>query len=125
MTNEYSFILKPSSIQGVGVYATHFISKNSFLDLFDDCEGLRFMNEGDLDDKQFIKFGVKQDNESYCLPIDFRRMSIGWYLNHSNQPNVYTNDDNEFYSLEEISPGDELTIDYKSLEPDFTEKDLI
>jgi hypothetical protein len=60
----------------------------------------------------------------YCLdkgaklicPKDFGQMQIGWYLNHSKSPNTYRDDDYKWYASREIKVGDEITIDYNSLE---------
>jgi Proteins containing SET domain len=43
---------------------------------------------------------------------DFHRMSIGWYTNHSKQPNVETR---TWKALRDIKKGEEITIDYDAL----------
>ena len=48
-------------------------------------------------------------------PRDFACMELGWYLNHSKNPNAYHND-YEFYALTDIKVGQEILIDYNSLE---------
>jgi SET domain-containing protein len=45
-------------------------------------------------------------------------MEIGWYLNHSDDPNVYHDEQYFYYSLKDIKAGEELFIDYSSLEDD-------
>ena len=49
-------------------------------------------------------------------------MYVAWFLNHSNTPNARHQDsDNMYYALKDISTGEEITIDYCSIErPDWT-----
>ncbi len=47
-------------------------------------------------------------------PGDFGRMELGWYLNHSRQPNVF-HKNYHYYTSRDIKKGEELTIDYNSL----------
>ena len=50
----------------------------------------------------------------YLAPADFNRMTIAWYLNHSDQPNVLTDRDVEFRTARLIRTGEELTVDYRT-----------
>jgi SET domain-containing protein len=42
-------------------------------------------------------------------------MEVGWFLNHSDKPNAY-HENYEYYALRDIKEGEEITIDYNSLE---------
>lgn len=42
-------------------------------------------------------------------------MPVGWYINHSETPNAVHKDYN-FYACCDISAGEEITIDYNTLE---------
>ncbi len=54
------------------------------------------------------------------VPHTFNRLSVGWYLNHSDHPNVEADDDGRFVALRRIRRGEELTADYRT----FTEEPL-
>ncbi len=44
--------------------------------------------------------------------LDFNRLSIEWYLNHSCEGNCGFNDNGDFVAIREIESGEELTYDY-------------
>jgi hypothetical protein len=117
-TTHTSFVLRPSSIEGVGVHATHDIAVNVQLDLWgDEKENCCSLSEIDVDSAELIRrYGVVVDGAVW-FPPRFNRMAIGWYLNHSDSPNVEWRMDDQMYSLRPISAGEELTIDYRLLEP--------
>jgi hypothetical protein len=116
-TTHASFLLRPSSIEGVGVHATHDIEANVQLDLWgDEEEHCCPISEIDPESAELIKrYGVVLDGVVW-FPPRFNRMAIGWYLNHSESPNVEWRADDQMYSLKQISAGEELTIDYRLLE---------
>lgn len=111
-TNEFSFLLKPGK-HGVGVFAAHEIHKGAYLRLFAD--------KGDPVIRK--KEEVPEAFRSHCLdmgdvlegPRDFACQSVGWYLNHSKNPNAH-HTDYEYYALRDIASGEEITIDYNTLE---------
>src|SRR6202040_3541541 len=110
-----------SSIEGVGVHATHDIEAKVHLDLWGgEEEHCCPISEIDVESAELIKqYGVVSDGAVW-FPPRFNRMAIGWYLNHSNSPNVEWRADDQMYSLKPISAGEELTIDYRLLEPTTT-----
>ncbi len=116
-TTEYSFIVKPSE-HGVGVFATHEIKKGAHLRLFGDEEtfDLRVLERkrSEVPDV-FREYCLDRGDTLYC-PHDFGRMEIGWYLNHSKTPNATRDKDYKWYALRDIQSGEEITIDYNSLE---------
>ena len=113
---EFSFILKPAKY-GVGVFATHDIKKGTYLRLFGD-ENKDYSASVIRDKKD-----VPKDLELYCVdrgeklscPRDFGCMEIGWYLNHSKSPNAFHRNYN-YFALKDIKAGDEIVIDYNTLE---------
>jgi hypothetical protein len=117
-TMPVSFVLRPSSIEGLGVYATHDIEANVQLDLWGgEEEHCCPISEIDIQSAQLIRrYGVVSDGVVW-FPPRFNRMAIGWYLNHSDSPNVEWRTGDQIYSLRPISAGEELTIDYRLLEP--------
>lgn len=48
------------------------------------------------------------------VPPNLNRLSVGWYVNHSNRPNVEARDDGRFVALRRIRAGEELTADYRT-----------
>jgi SET domain-containing protein len=52
--------------------------------------------------------------ERLGVPRTFNMLSVGWYLNHSDRPNVAADDDGRFHALRRIRKGEELTADYRT-----------
>lgn len=48
------------------------------------------------------------------VPRTLNMLSVGWYLNHSTEPNVEADDDGRFHALRRIRKGEELTADYRT-----------
>jgi SET domain-containing protein len=48
------------------------------------------------------------------VPQTLNMLSVGWYLNHSEHPNVEADDAGRFRTLRRIEQGDELTADYRT-----------
>ena len=61
-----------------------------------------------------LKFGHRVA-DGWLLPKDFGRMSLWWYANHSDRPNVDVEND-RYVALRNIAVGDEITTDYSKLE---------
>jgi SET domain-containing protein len=115
-TDEFSFLLKPSE-HGIGVFAAHDIKKGTYLRFFG--------GETEETDVSVVrkKEDVPEPFRQYCMdrgdtlrcPKDFGRMEVGWHLNHSKTPNAYHRN-YDYYALRDILTGEEITIDYNSLE---------
>jgi len=58
--------------------------------------------------KGFIKICIKK-GEKYGCPTNFNKLTPAWYLNHSVNPNVATDNNYRFYALRNIKKGEELT----------------
>ena len=114
LTNEFSFVLKPSEY-GVGVFATHDIKKDVYLRLFREKNDPLVAIDRKIDDvpEIFKEYCLSRGDTMKC-PSDFGHMEIGWYLNHSKNPNAH-HVDYEYYSSQDIKAGEEITIDYNSL----------
>ena len=52
--------------------------------------------------------------DSLGVPRTLNMLSVGWYLNHSERPNVEADDDGRFFTLRRIRKGEELTADYRT-----------
>jgi SET domain-containing protein len=111
-TTDRSFILSPSKIHGVGVFAVHDIERDTKLRLFARNEKVKFV--GRVPKEPFGNYCVPCLCGRYARPVDFGRMSIGWYLNHSVNPNAIRRD-YEYYAVRDIKAGEEITIDYRTL----------
>ena len=48
------------------------------------------------------------------VPPNLNMLSVGWYVNHSDTPNVEADDDGRFHALRRIRKGEELTADYRT-----------
>ena len=115
------FRLKPSTIvgAGVGVFATNDIPRGTKLpELFGADDVVRFSREEfaalELPDEIKDHFTVRYDTE-YFLPKLINRMSVGWYLNDSTEPNLGHDSAYNYFALRDIAAGEELLINYDEL----------
>lgn len=115
--------LGASPVHGVGVFAILPIPKDTLV-FPDEGKFLEVKEEAVAALPSAIK-KLYDDfcpltNGKYVCPIEFNQVDIGYYLNHSKEPNCYTNDvltDNGFYALRDIAVGEELLVDYDSYSP--------
>lgn len=116
-TTEFSFILKPSA-HGIGVFATEDIKKGTHLRLFGDGETLelRSLTRKKMDVPEHFRTYCADRGEEMICPIDFGQMHVGWYLNHAKTPNANRDAHYKWYAAQDIKAGEEITIDYNSLE---------
>lgn len=118
---EFSFILKPSIIGGVGVFATHDLPAG--IRVFSAASSVRKLKVSELP-QQFIKYCPMVSDEECFGPEQFDRMEIRWYLNHSHQPNVKRIAPGHFVTFREIKAGEEVLIDYNQFdEPEHLKED--
>ena len=115
-------VLRPSAIHGIGVYTTSFIPDRGHLRLWqpDDWRFVTF-EEAERDPEVWAMRDIYcvTDATGYHCPLDFHRMSIGWYMNHSDAPNVtYSRELNfEYFAARDIQAGEEIVCDYRTLTP--------
>ena len=112
------FLLEPSEIQGVGVFAAHTFRKGQHLPLFarDESVRIRRLPKSRAERRWLERYCVQDSHNPriYHCPANFARMSVGWYLNHSNKPNA-AHRNFEYFALRAIRKGEEITIDYRTL----------
>lgn len=48
------------------------------------------------------------------VPPSLNMLSVGWYVNHADGPNIEAGDDGRFRALRRIRKGEELTADYRT-----------
>ncbi|MDQ3020849.1 MAG: SET domain-containing protein [Bacteroidota bacterium] len=112
------FELRASPIHGVGVFAMAKIKKGVMLPLFEE-DDYRFIHPDQIKNmgipKRFIRKYSIEYKDGYSSPKNFNRMSIGWYLNHSAKPNVFHDDNYDFFAMNDIKKDEEITVDYDEL----------
>lgn len=109
---EYTFILQPSSIGGVGVFATHDIPKGT--ELFRGDHSTRTLKIKDIPEP-FVKYCIFLNDEECVCPERFDRMELGWYINHSNQPNISRHGAKCMITIRDIKAGEEIVMNYNEL----------
>jgi SET domain-containing protein len=108
VNHNYPFELKPSSIDGIGLFSRIEIKKGTDLSHYLVSDAIFVKNIPDK--KMRDKFCIKTKKGWWCPP-DFGRMSMWWYVNHSDRPNVTCKRDS-YKALKNLKPGDEITTDY-------------
>ena len=120
LTNTY-VMLKPSTLEGVGVFAIQSIKKGC-RDMFSKPDQLD--NWIKLSKKEVMalpshsKFLIENyclyDQDNYFVPdYGFKKMDLSLFLNHSAAPNIISINDGEYFeATRDIETGEELLIDY-------------
>ena len=109
--------LQPSPGRGIGVFAIRDIPQG--VDPFHGDHGgtvLVPMSEVErIDDpalrRLYLDFCPVVDGH-HLAPADFNRMTISWYLNHADEPNIVADEVVNFVAARLILRGEELTVDY-------------
>ena len=110
--------LRPSNIDpgGVGVFAIRDIKKGTYL-FEPDADDMVWILLAEIAQlppeikRMYTDFAVKH-NGSYGCPVNLNKLTISWYLNHSDRPNVGCDTEYKFYALRDIAQGEELSTDY-------------
>ena len=112
-------MLRPSAVQGIGVFAIRDISKGQ-CKLFsqDKSEWIKIPKEEVEKLPEHSRFLVENhclyDDNNYFVPeYGFKMIDPVIYLNHADIPNVISiNEGEDFEALTDIKSGEELFIDY-------------
>lgn len=114
-------MLKPSAIEGIGVFALQDIPKGC-RDMFgkpDAADEWITVPKKEIENlpahSQFLVGNYCLYNEdNYFIPAHgFKKMDISLFLNHSDAPNIISvNDGDYFEATRNIKAGEELVIDY-------------
>jgi SET domain-containing protein len=114
-------MLKPSAIEGVGVFAITNIPKGcrNMFGRPDAAEDWLTISKKEIETlPEHAQFLVGNyclyDDTHYFLPAQgFKKMDLSLFLNHSDTPNVISIDDGAYFeAIRDINPGEELLIDY-------------
>jgi SET domain-containing protein len=114
---QFSLILRASSIEGVGVFATHTL--RSGVELFTGWEdSSKIYSEEEAQSLGELKKYLCRYGSSYIGPAKWDNMHLSWFLNHSKNPNIAATSGvmGKYYTLREIQKGEELSIDYNSID---------
>ena len=113
--------LAPSKIdkKGIGVFTDTDIKRGEFVRIWDDKDCKFIPKRVERRTRNFLRerFCV-ETNKGWWCPLDWVRMSVGWYLNHSDNPNLKSDDGDNFYAIRKIKEDEELTINYSELDAD-------
>ena len=114
-------MLKPSAIEGIGVFAMVDIPKGcrqmfSKPDVNDEWLTLSYAEVASF--PPHAKFMVENyclfDDTNYFVPGDgFKKIDLSLFLNHADTPNIISiNDGDYFEAVRDIEAGEELVVDY-------------
>lgn len=108
-------VLRPSQISGLGCFTVTPLANDETVNLGLDDDWLFI--EGNANDlPAHLWHYVVVLEGGYYRPRDFRCMSVGWYLNHSDTPNIaLTDDEDRWFAKRDIAANEELTVDYRTL----------
>lgn len=125
--SEFSFILDASPLGGIGVFATHDISEGE--QIFRTPFVPRVLKKKEVPN-QFLKYCIFINEDEVVCPKHFDCMEIGWFINHSDEPNIARTNaaesNNKITSekvldsfktgslivVKKITAGDEILINY-------------
>jgi len=121
LTGNTWVMIRPSPIEGIGVFALQDIPKGcrSMFSQAIEQEQWIPIAKTDVDKlpahaKALIENYCLYDDENYFVPdYGFKKMDLVNFLNHSETPNVISINDGEFFeAIRDIKQGEELVIDY-------------
>lgn len=77
--------------------------------------GWEEFGELDVATKRQLIFFCYKDERGIHAPQDINKINIGYFSNHSCNPNLIPNDSDDFIAKRDIHINDELTIDVEAL----------
>lgn len=118
-------IIRPSPVEGIGVFAIRDIPKgcrNMFTDPQLEKEDWITIPRSEVEQlpahaRHLVETYCLYDADNYFVPENgFKKMDFVNFLNHSDQPNVLSINDGEYFeALKDIAAGEELLVDYGTL----------
>lgn len=114
-------MLKPSSIEGIGVFALRDIPEGC-REMFgkpDAPDEWITVSKSEVDSlpahAQFLVGNYcLYDEANYFVPAQgFKKVDVSLFLNHADEPNIISVDDGDYFeTTRDIKQGEELLIDY-------------
>ena len=106
--------LEKSQVHGFGVFASEFIPKGAKVWEFNPIFDLTFSEE----EFERLPPSVRQEIEIHLYQPEpqgrlYYESTMGKYMNHSREPNVDFSEVGVGWATRDISPGEELTCDYR------------
>jgi uncharacterized protein len=125
LTNNTYVMIKPSPVDGIGVFALIDIPKGC-RDMFSTGIGNWIevprteIEKLPAHAKTLIETYCLFDNDNYFVPEHgFKVMDLVNFLNHSEEPNIISINDGEFFeTMRDIKAGEELLINYGEIVDD-------
>ena len=118
-------IIRPSPVEGIGVFAIRDIPRgcrNIFTDPHPDKDQWITIPRIEIEElplhaRQLVETYCLYDEANYFVPeYGFKKMDLVNFLNHSDQPNVISINDGEYFeAIKDIAAGEELLVDYGGL----------
>ena len=114
-------MLKPSPIEGIGVFAIADIPKGcrTMFGKPDAADEWITITKKEIESlPAHIQFLVGNyclyDEEHYFVPAyGFKKMDLALFINHADTPNIISvNDGDYFEAIRDIKAGEELVVDY-------------
>jgi FRG domain len=109
--------LQPSKLgkAGVGIFAIARIPKGTRV-FAGENEEVCWMDKGALPKsgplrKLYDEFAIIK-GDLYGCPTSFNRLTPAWFMKDSKKPNTRIDENYDFYTLREIAPGEELTVNF-------------
>lgn len=127
IVNNTKLKLKPSGVcDGVGVFSICKINKDEKLFSDVSCDTIYILWDEITDIPKSTKFYLNSiancDDDGIYLSRTPNNINLSYYVNHSNNPNVYHNlNTDEFFAVRDIEEGVELLANYTDSEIDWTE----
>jgi SET domain-containing protein len=122
LRNQTFAVLRPSALHGIGVFAIHAIKKGE-RNIFSNHESEWI--EVSKEEVESLPKHARDLVENHCLfnethyyvpEYGFKIFDLAVYLNHSDQPNLVSINDGEFFeAIRDIETGEELLIDYGTI----------
>ncbi|MBS3141365.1 SET domain-containing protein [Candidatus Woesearchaeota archaeon] len=122
--------IKPSPVEGVGVFAIRDIPKgiNPFQGISNQKWYELDMKDLKIQDKEILKlmddFFVIEENKKVLIPENaLNGMDISFFVNHSENPNIETIDHGfSFRTLRKILKGEELIVSYATYDDKYKKR---
>lgn len=121
LSNNTWVMLRPSPIEGIGVFAIRDIPKGC-RDIFGKPDAAdewitvpkKEMEALPTHARLLVGNYCLYDEENYFIPAHgFKKMDVSLFINHSDSPNIISINDGDFFeTVRDIKQNEELLIDY-------------